>query len=223
MIVAADDIGCLEWVISRLSDRGRRWSLTGVAANGPTLAFALTTRSHGSARSEVARVTGSYRARSMFRVAAPVRAVSADGWRTAVLAADGSISIHTYSGRVYRRFRSPSATSIAFRGNRLVAAAPGRLNVYSVPRGRLLHSWALPRGAANVDLQFGIAITTAGRSVYAIDIATGRTVRLAEAPAAVQAQIEPIGVVYAYTVAARGTAIVVPMTRVEQSLHGGGA
>src|SRR5205085_6545199 len=41
MLVAADAIGCQEWVIRRLSDLGRRISVAGLGADGPTLAFAL--------------------------------------------------------------------------------------------------------------------------------------------------------------------------------------
>jgi hypothetical protein len=218
MVVAADDIGCEEWVISRLSDRGRHWALAGVAGNGTTLAYALVARSHGGTISRVSRVTGTYRAHGIFDVAGSVRALSVDGWRTAALAADGSITVRGYRGRVHRSFRSPGATSIALRGSRLVAAAPGRLDVYSLRTGRALHRWTLPAGARGVDLQYGAAVVTAGRSVYAIDIATGRTVRLVTAPAAVQAQIEPIGVVYAYSVGSRGTAALVPLSRVERLL-----
>jgi hypothetical protein len=216
MLVAADDIGCVEWVVRRLSDLPSAWSFAALAGNGPTLAYALRS---GSSRSQVARVGGDYRARFLFDVRGRVRAVAADGWRTAVLIRDGTIAVRRYGGRTYRLLQAPGATAIALRGNRLVATTRDSLDVYSVPAARLVHRWPLPRGAGKVDVQYGTAVVTAGRSVYAIDTATGRTTRLALAPAAVQAQIEPIGVVYAYSSGGRGTAVLVPMSRVEQSVR----
>lgn len=76
----------------------------------------------------------------------------------------------------------------------------------------------LPAGAAHVDLQYGIAVVTARRSVYGVDTASGRIARLAVAPVAVRAEIEPVGVVYAYSVKGLGTAVLVPMTRVERAV-----
>jgi hypothetical protein len=68
-------------------------------------------------------------------------------------------------------------------------------------------------------LQYGIAVVTAGHSVYAINTASGRTQRVAVTPLAVRAQIEPIGIVYAYSTKTRGTAKLIPMSRVESVLR----
>ena len=207
-------------MIQRLSDLGHRIALAGIAADGTTLAFALVDRSPRSALSNIGRVSGGYRGQNVFRVRGTVHALSADGGRIAVLAADGAISVRTKSGARVRSFVSRGATSLALSGNALaVTARDGRLHVYSVSAGRQLHSWTLPAGAAHVDLQYGIAVVTAGRSVYAIDVPSGRTALLAKTPVAPRAQIEPIGVVYAFSKNGRGTARFVSMSDVERSVH----
>ena len=70
-----------------------------------------------------------------------------------------------------------------------------------------------------VDVEYGIAVVTAARSVYAMRLATGRTARLAVAPAAVRAQIGSAGVVYAYSAGRGGIAAFVPMSTVEAALR----
>jgi hypothetical protein len=217
MIVAADDIGCQEWVIQRLSDRERGLTAGGIAANGRTLAFALVDESHTS---NIGLVTGGYRSQSVFRIHGATHALSADGRRIAVLAGSGRITVRSDTGAVVRSLVSPGAISLALSGSELVVAArDGRLHVYAMSSGQELHSWRLPTHAGHVDLQYGIALVTAGRSVYAIDVASGRTARLASAPVPARAQIEPIGVVYAYSINGRGTARFIPMRRVEGALR----
>jgi hypothetical protein len=220
VLVAADDIGCQEWVIRRLSDPGPRLSLAGIAAHGTTLAFALVHRSDGRVVSQVGRVSPAYRNQDAFRLRTVVRAVSADSGRIAVLAGDRSIDVRSRSGKLIRAVTASGATAIALRRNRLVTTRDGRLDVYSVHTGARLHSWPLPAGAAaHVDLQYGIAVVTAGRAIYAIDVSSGRRAQLAVAPVAARAQIEPIGVVYTYSIGDRGTAMLVPINRVESALR----
>jgi hypothetical protein len=206
IVVAADDIGCQEWVISRLSAKpGFR-----LAADGANLAFALA----GRTRSSVGTLTGAYRSRDLYRPAGSIRAIAADGYNTAVLSS-GRIDVRTRLGRSLVAFEAPNATSLAMRADTIAATTRfGRLDVY---RGGLrMHSWRLPTGTApHVDLHFGIAVVTAGNAVYAVNVATGRTARLASAPSAPRAQIETIGVVYAYGKVAR----LIPMSRVEAALR----
>jgi len=220
MLVAADDVGCQEWVIRRLSDLGPHLSLAGIAAHGTTLAFALVNRIDGRPVSEVGRVTAAYRGRSAFRLRAAVRAVSADGERIAALAADGSIEIRTRAGRLISSVEASGATSLALRRDLLVTTTRGgRLDVYSVPSGARLHSWGLPSGATNVDLRYDIAVVTAGRAIYALDVSSGRTARLAVTPTVPHAEIGSMGIVYTYSVGNRGTAKIVPINRVEDALR----
>lgn len=220
MLVAADDIRCQEWVIRRLSDLAHGVRLAGIAADGPTLAFALVNRSRHSTSSQVGLVTPGYRGHDIFHVGETVRAMSAYDGRVAVLAADGSVRVRTESGVAIRSFVARGATTLALGAKVVVVTTrDNRLGIYSVASGRLLHRWMLPRGAAHVDLQYGIAVVTAGHSVYAINTASGRTQRVAVTPLAVRAQIEPIGIVYAYSTKTRGTAKLIPMSRVESVLR----
>ena len=209
VVVAADDIGCQEWVIRRLADLPGV-SLHGIAADGANVAFALA----GRGSSSVGVLTGSYRGIGIYGVRGLVRAISADGFRTAVLSGH-RIQVHGAHGGTFRTIVAPGATAVALRGNMLVATtATGRLDVYA---GTMLaHSWRLPAGTLpHVDLQYGIAVVTTPRAVYAIDAATGRTALLATTPSTPRAQIESIGVGYVYG----NWATVIPMTRVEAAVR----
>ncbi len=200
MLIAADDIGCQEWVIRRLSDLQHGVGFAGIAADGSTLAFALVNRFRHFTSSQVGLVTPGYRGREIFRLGETVRAMSAYDGSVAVLAGDGSVRVRTKSGVAIRSFVARAATTMALGGKVLVVITRDyRLGVYSLANGRLLHRWLLPKGAAHVDLQYGIAVVTAGHSVYAINTASGRMRRVAVTPLAVRAQIEPIGIVYAYS------------------------
>jgi hypothetical protein len=203
VVVAADDIGCQEWVVGRLPSRTH----LALAADGGMLAFTLPGR--------INDILGTYRASSLYGVT-HVHALAADGNLTAVLARE-RVTIHEARAR-QMTFRAAHAQSLALRGSTVVTTtASGRLNVYV--SGLLRHSWRLPRGTRpGVDLQYGIAVVTTRTGVYAIDTANGRTALLATTPAPPKAQIEPIGVGYIYSVANRGTAQLVPMSAVEEAL-----
>ena len=147
------------------------------------------------------------------------RAMSADGYRTAVLTGR-RIDVRTLHGRSLGTLAAPNATSVSFRGNTVVTTTRGgRLDVFVAEKRT--HSWPLPSGTRpHVDLQFGIAVVTARNAVYALNVATGRIARLAVTPTAPRAQIGSIGVVYAYSEAARGTARLIPMSKVEEAVRG---
>jgi hypothetical protein len=203
VVVAADDIGCQEWVVGRPASR----SQVSLAADGTMLAFTL--------RGRVTDVLGNYRTSGLYG-ASGVNALAADGDLTAVLHRD-LVTIHDARAPELT-LRTVGAQSLALRGSTVVTTtSAGRLNVYST--GRLLHSWPLPSGARpHVDLQYGIAAVTTRNGVYAIDTANGRTALLVSTPAPPRAQIEPIGVGYVYSAANRGTAAIVPMAAVETAL-----
>jgi hypothetical protein len=219
MLVAADGIGCQEWVIRRLSELGPRTALAALAGDGQTLAFSVVSRSSRGSATTVGRVTGPYRGRDLARLPGVVRAVSADRGQIGALTTGGTITLNSIQG-FHRRLDVPGATSFAVRRNLVVATTrQGRLEVVSLPTGRRLHSWAIPAGASHVDVQYGIAVVTAGSSVYGVDVASGRTARLAVAHGLVGAQVEPIGVVYATTTAKRGMIRLIPMSRVETAVR----
>jgi hypothetical protein len=203
IVVAADDIGCQEWVVGRPASRSR----VSLAADGTMLAFTLQGR--------VTDVLGNYRTSGLYG-AMRVNALAADGNLTAVLQRQ-LVTIHNARARELT-LRTAGAQSLALRGSTVVTTtAAGRLNVYRA--SRLLHSWRLPSGARpHVDLQYGIAVVSTRKGVYAIDTANGRTALLVSTPAPPRAQIEPIGVGYVYSKANRGTAAIVPMAAVEAAL-----
>jgi hypothetical protein len=206
IVVAADDIGCQEWVISRLSTKPG----FALAADGGNLAFALVGRKHSS----VDTVTGGYRSRDLYGLGGAIHSMSADRYHTAILS-NGRIDVRSSRGSALAAYSAPNATAVALRGDTVAATTRlGRLDVY---RGNArVHSWRLPAGTApRVDLHFGVAVVTAGNAVYAVNVATGRTARLATAPAAAHAQIEAIGVAYIYGNVAR----LIPMSRVEEAVR----
>ena len=151
----------------------------------------------------------------------PVLSLSTDGGRVATLQTNGLVTLRNAFGNVDRTIGlAASSRAIALRGHRLVSVTTaGRLEVWNTSTGRRLHAWPLPAGTrSSVDLQYGIAVFTAGRSVYGMDVATGRTAMLARAGAAVRAQIEPLGVAYTYNRGGHGFLRLVPMSSVERSL-----
>jgi hypothetical protein len=210
IIVAADDIGCQEWVISRLPLR-HGYSFAGIAADGSTLAFALGGRMHSS----VGMVTGTYRSRDLYGATGTIRSLAADSAHTAVLWSDGRIDVRARNGSTLETYAAPTAASLGLRGNVVVATTrTGRLDVYSA--GRQVHSWPLPVGTRHpVDLQYGIAVVTAGNGVYGLNISTGRTAQLAWTPSAPAAQIGSVGVAYKYGSVAQ----LIPMSRVEAAVR----
>jgi hypothetical protein len=85
---------------------------------------------------------------------------------------------------------------------------PGRLAVYDVASGRLVRTLAIPAAALpSLDVQYGIAVVAAGRSVLA-----------RAASRVVGASIERPGVAFASGSAARGVARFVPLARVQALL-----
>jgi hypothetical protein len=151
----------------------------------------------------------------------PLLSLSTDGGRVAALQANGLVTLRNAFGNVDRTIGvAATSRAIALRGHRLVSVTTaGRLDIWNTSTGRRLHAWRLPAGTRSaVDLQYGIAVFTAGRTVYGMDVATGRTATLARAGAAVRAQIEPLGVAYTYNRGGHGFLRLVPMSSVERSL-----
>jgi hypothetical protein len=216
MLVAADAINCQEWVIRRLSDLPADASVNAIAGDRSILTYAQG----GGFGGQIGRLTGGYRVQNVFDFGHSVRQIAADGGRLAVLGSDGSIEVRTGSGVLLREFPPSGVTSVGLSGKLLAAATSnGRLNVYSLATGERVHAWRLPAGAGHVDLQYGIAVVGAGRAVYALDVFTGRTARVAVAPRTASAQIEPIGIVYSYSSKTQGTAKVVPVATLERMLQ----
>ena len=206
IVVAADDIGCQEWVVGRLI------APPVLAADGTMVAFSLPGRSSSS----IEVVGKHYRSSDLYGLSGRIHGLAADGRRTAVLDA-GRVTIHD-ARAMQQTFRVRGGRALALRGPTVVTTtSSGRLDVFR--SGQLLHSWPLPASAApQVDLQYGIAVVSTRGAVYAVDIANGRTARLASTPATPHAQIEAIGVGYTYSLGNRGTASLIPMGAVEAML-----
>jgi len=217
-VIAASSISCQEWVLSRLSNGMGGDRISGLGGSGPTLAFAVT-RHERELRglSSVSTLHG----RSRTRLVAAGRfvpvALAADGMHLAILRSDGSIDLRQRDGRFLGRFTVGPVRALALRGDRLVTIDhAGMLDVFDVSKGTLTRRWSLPLGvSAKVDLHFGVAVFTAGRDVYALDVETGHTVRVAHAPAPARAEIDAPGIVYAYNLAAHGYARFISFARVE--------
>jgi hypothetical protein len=204
VIVAADAIGCREWVI------GRTDTVPTIAADGATLAYAVP--------HSLSILRGNYRTEQVAASWLIPMAIAADGPRTAVLT-ERRILIANRKGTELASIAARSARAIAMRGETVVATTRyGTLEVFL--RGRRTHSWPLPSGARRaVDLHYGIATVTAGRSVYAINVLTGQTALVATTPARPTAQIGPIGVAVGYSVGSRGTIRIVPFADVEAAVR----
>jgi hypothetical protein len=149
--------------------------------------------------------------------------LSVDRGQLAVLRADGQIDVRD-GERLVRSFGPMNARALALRAGQLVVLTRGRtLDVYSVADGRLLHSWVVPRGARPaVDVHFGVAVLTAGRKVFATQLAGGRTRVLLRAPSPVRAHLDDVGVVYTYNTGRGGVLGFMPFAAVERTLSRAG-
>ncbi len=220
-LIAADIVNCQEWVVTRLADRPGGDQLIGMSGDGRLLAFALTRHERElRGNSSLGIVGETFRNRTVADGGATPVAVSADSHRVATLRQDGTVDVRTREGRVTMRLAATAPTAIALRRNRVaVLTATGRLDVYSVLTGRLLRSLRAPAGARkSIDLYYGIAVVTAGTDVYAIDVESGMTVRVAHAPARVRAEIEAPGIAYQYNAGGHGYLQFVPLSRLDAAL-----
>jgi hypothetical protein len=145
-------------------------------------------------------------------------ALSADDDRAAALRGNGTIEIRSKFGVLESVVHAPGARAVALRGGNLAVLAGNHLDLYDVASGTRSHSWRAPATARSVDMQFGVATLAAGRNVYAVQVATGRTALLARAPGRVEAQIEAPGVVYRYNAAGSGEFRFVPFAKVLRAL-----
>lgn len=146
--------------------------------------------------------------------------LAADRSLLAVLRADGRVDV--WAGRqLVRSFDPDGARAIALRAGELAILTGRRtLDVFSVTSGELLHSWSVPAGTSPaVTAHFGVAVLTAGRNVFALQLATGRRRVLFHAPAAVAAQVNDAGVVYRYNLRGAGFLGFVPFAAVERALR----
>ena len=210
-LISSTFIRCIEKVVTRT--RLGASSIAEVAADGQTLAYAVT-RNAGPTR--VGRLHGLNSAGST--VVSSAARLSVDRGRVAVLRRDGSVDV-LEGNRVLRTFAATRARAIALRGDQLVVLTRRTLDVYGLLDGRLLHSWRVPAGtSAAVDVHYGVAVLTAGRTVLAVRLATGHRRGLLTAPQPVRAQLDDVGAVYPYNVGRSGVLGFIPFAQIERAL-----
>ena len=151
---------------------------------------------------------------------APV-AVSVDAGRFAILNRNGTIDLRTDRGELAGTIQDPDATAVALRANRVVVLTrSGRLQVFAAATQEKRSDWAAPAGvSSHVDVQFGVAVLTAGKKVFAVSLKTGRPILVATAPGAVSAEIEPPGIAYSYNTGAGGHVRFIRFAKVERALR----
>jgi hypothetical protein len=224
-VVAAVITDCQEWVVARASSIDR---VAGLAGDGRVLAYAFS-RVQGvrhllaagqGAVSNVGIVPRLWGGIPVQRLGERVVGLSVHDELIAALGARGTVSITTRTGKPVSRVDVGRASAVALRTNVLaVLSSRGTLDIYGVGSGRLLESWKLPPNAGSVDVQYGIALVTAGRDVYAVSTKTGRTVHLFHAPTKVAAQLEAPGAAIQFNAGGRGHIEFLPMSRIEASLR----
>lgn len=221
-VLSANIIACREWVVARLQSTPGGDRLGGLAGDGALLAYAIG-RHERELRGQAILgriVRAGVRGRDVADGTGLPVALSVDSKRIATLRQDGTIDIRTATGRLIAVVHPARPRAIALRKGRLaVLTSAHRLQVFDVPSGRLLHSWRVPDGVRSaVDVHYGVAALTAGSRVYALDIATGRTAVIAEAPAAAKAEIEAPGIVYQFNSGGHGFLRLVPFAKLRAAL-----
>ena len=202
---------CQEWVLGRFSSPNAVTALTG---DGGTLAFATTV----NRRSSVSTVNAKYRPQQI-ATGAGVPRLASDRARVAILWPDGSVDVRARGGALVASIRTGAAQAVALQGNMLAVLRHGSLEIYNVRAGTLVHRWPVPAGATGVDLQYGVAAFTQGRSALVLDTRTGRTAVVGHGLAPlVGVQIEAPGLAYAWTTGAKGVAQFVTTRQIDLAL-----
>ena len=210
-LISSTFVHCIEKVVTRT--RLGESSIAEVAADGPTLAYAV---SKNAGPTRVGRLHG-LRPAGSTALPSALR-LSVDRSRIAALRSDGSVDVFK-NGHVLRSFRPTRARAIALRRDHLVVLRRGALDVYALLDGRLLHTWRVPAGTSPaVDVHYGVALLTAGRDVLAVNLATGRRRVLVTAPRPVRAHLDDIGAVYTYNEGHSGVLGFIPFAQVERAL-----
>ena len=204
-IIAATGTACQEWVVARSSA-----GVAGLAGDGPILGYALRSRT-----ASVGIVPKLWRGVEIDRSDRQAVAISVDSGRVAVLRDTGVATIRTRGGQSVGAIRVGAARAIALRpGTLAVLTRRGTLEVYATASRKRMHSWPVQANAASLDLHYGIALLTAGRDVYAVNVESGRTARLFRAPTRVSAELEGLGAVIQFNRAGRGHVRFLPMSRI---------
>jgi hypothetical protein len=214
---------CQEWVVRRLGTGPGGENVVGMAADGNTLAFAVTNHERElRGLSSVNVIAGTYSPRTIITGRGQPVALAVDGTTIATLFADGTVDVRTAQGRSVARFAVGAGRAIALSDGKLVVLRATRLDVYSLASRNRIHAVRIPRVTVNaLDAQYGIAVVASGRNALAVDLATGAAAVVgSSASPLVGAAIERPGVAFASTRGDRGLATFVPLARVQALLGG---
>jgi hypothetical protein len=200
-LVTATIVACEQQLVDRL--RTGHGSFAGLDGHG---GFLVYTRPGASSH-----VTGAH-ASSL--AGGQALAVSADGRLAAILRTGGRVELRTRAGALVRTLHVGAADAITLRARSLVTLHGRTLRVFDRQSGLLLRTITVPAGVQRaVDVEDGVAVLAAGRTVYAVGLQSGRVAVAAQAPArVVGAHIEATGIAYGYTLAGLGRLRFVPLS-----------
>ena len=213
-IIAAAITDCQEWVVARPS---RTQRVTGLTGDGGVLAYALSPSQRAARKlASVGIVPEFWRGHPIHQLRGEVVGVSTFDGDVAVLGVHGRVSITSRNGALLGQIETGASRAVGLRRDVLaVLTDRGTLDVYRRHDGGRLHSWPVPRHSGSLDVQYGTALLTADKDVYAMNLATGRTARLFHAPTKAAAQIEAPGAAIQFNQAGRGYIRFVPMSQIE--------
>ena len=130
-----------------------------------------------------------------------------DAGRIAVQHDDGTVTLFSSSGAPSTTLGLPDGkfAGLELGGAQLAAIRNGALEVYSSTTGALAERFALPASPTPTlrDLDAGLAVYTAGRTVHVVRVASGKNRAWAAPTAVVGAQLEGAGLWYAYNVSGK--------------------
>lgn len=215
-VIAAGITDCQEWVVARPS---RAQQVTGLTGDAGVLAYALSPKASSDRMlASVGVVPKFWRGIPILRVPSGISGLSTFDGDVAVLGRQGTVSITSRGGTLERRIATGHARAVALRPSAVTALTNrGTLDVFSRTSGQRLHSWRVPQGTRTLDVQYGTALLTTAKDVYAMSLATGRTAHLFHAPTGVAAQIEAPGAAIQFNLGGRGYVRFVPMSQIESS------
>jgi hypothetical protein len=175
--------------------------IAGLTGSGAVLAVnTWTTNGAGGVTKAWLKSVGASHLTAIAAGAGTLVAASADTGRIAVARSNGSVAIYSASGSVLRTIKPSSEREIALRKDYLVVLTKTKtLEIYNSRTGKFIRKWAVPGGAANLDVSSNIAVFSVWRKLYALQLTSGKLAVLAQPKrAVVAAEIETPGVVYAY-------------------------
>jgi hypothetical protein len=157
-----------------------------------------------------------WRGKVIERSRSQISAISANDRRIATLHSDGVVQIVREGRGLVRTLRVGAARALSLRPTTVtVLKTHGTLEVYSTSTGARIHSWRVPPHVTSLDDEYGIAVLTTPHDVFALNLRTGRTVRLLHTAAHPLAQIEAPGAAVAFNTKGHGVLRFFPMSRLE--------